>query len=265
MRSPPTVTYALPMRRFSTAERIVRSNFVIYRMVRSVAPLICRWVSLEEGFDFLRLISFTPSAQVLDVGANDGTSIRMILRLAPGARISSFDPVQLPNFKHKLVSFHDFALGDKSGEIEISTPIVRGVKLSQYSSTFKDLMIKQLEHDLLLDADKISIETRVFKVMKLDDLSLTPFFMKVDVEGAEHEVILGSVETIKRNLPIILIEIQNQIQYNRLHLLLKPLGYFSVNLDLTSSSVISESGYTNEYNNYIWISRDPSPNWSFKL
>jgi FkbM family methyltransferase len=234
-------------------------------MVRRVAPLVCRWISLEEGFDFLRLISFAPTAQVLDVGANDGTSIRMILRLAPGARIASFDPVRLPNFNHGLVSFHNFALGNSSGVIEISTPTVRGVKLSQYSSTFKDLMIKQLEHDLLLDAAEISIETKIFKMAKLDDLGLIPFFMKVDVEGAEHEVILGSIETIKQNLPVILVEIQNQIQYDRIYQLLKPLGYFSVNLDLIDKKVVDESGYTNKYNNYIWISKEPSPNWSFKL
>ena len=242
----------------------MRSNFVMYRMVRRIAPFICRWVSLEEGFDFLRLISFPPSAQVLDIGANDGTSIRMILRLAPGARIASFDPVRLPRFKHELVSFYDFALGEKSGEIEISTPIVRGVRLSQYSSTFKDLMVKQLKHDLLLDEEQISIDTKTAKLVKLDDLKLTPFFMKVDVEGAEHEVILGSVNTIKKNLPIILIELQNQIQYDRIQKLLKPLGYFSVDLALIDNKIVSESGYTNEYNNYIWVPNELSPTWRFK-
>jgi FkbM family methyltransferase len=234
-------------------------------MVRKLAPLVCRWVSLEEGFDFLRLISFAQSAQVLDVGANDGTSIRMILRLAPGARISSFDPVRLPDFKHKLVSFYDFALGDKSGEIAISTPVVHGVKLTQYSSAFNDLMIKQLKHDLLLNANEISIETSIFKMVKLDDLNLIPFFMKVDVEGAEHDVIIGSVATIQQNLPIILIEIQNQVQYGRIYQLLKPLGYFSVNLDLINNGVVIESGYSTEYNNFIWISKKPSPTWSFKI
>jgi FkbM family methyltransferase len=233
-------------------------------MVRRIAPFICRWVSLEEGFDFLRLISFSPSAQALDIGANDGTSIRMILRLAPGARIFSFDPIRLPRFNHEFVSFYDYALGDKSGVIEISTPIVRGVRLSQYSSTFKDLMVMQLKHDLLFNEAQISIDTKTAKLVKLDDLELTPFFMKVDVEGAEHEVILGSVDTIKKNLPIILIELQNQIQYDRIQKLLKPLGYFSVDLALIDNNVVSECGYTNEYNNYIWVPKELSPTWRFK-
>lgn len=233
--------------------------------MRKIAPLVCRWVSLEEGFDFLSLISFAPGAQVLDVGANDGTSIRMILRLAPGARISSFDPVQLPRFKHRLVSLHEHALGNYSGEIEIFTPIVRGVRLSQYSSTFQELMIKQLEHDLLLDRAEIEVDRKTYRLVRLDDLGFTPFFMKVDVEGAEHEVILGAIETIKKNLPIILIEIQNQIQHDRIYQLLNPLGYFCVNLDQVNSGVVSEGGYTHEYNNYVWITREASPTWRFKF
>jgi FkbM family methyltransferase len=252
------------MRRFSTIEGLIRSNFFTYRVIRKFAPFICKWVSLEEGFDFLNLIEFDANAAAIDVGANDGTSIRMILRLAPGAKIVSFDPVKLPNFKHKLVSLENFALGSESGIIEIATPVVDGFRLTQYSSSFKENMIKQLQHDLRINEYQIAIEMNEVTVKKGDDLNLIPFFMKIDVEGAEQNVIKGSLRTIHEYKPIILVEIQNEYHYQQILSLLGPLDYFSVNLAKIRKGSVPEMGYNENYNNYIWVSRVASPTWSFK-
>jgi FkbM family methyltransferase len=188
----------------------------------------------------------------------------MILRLAPGARIVSFDPVKLPNFNHKLVSLENFALGSESGLIEISTPVVDGFRLTQYSSSFKENMLKQLKHDLKINESEIGIEMREVTVKRGDDLNLIPFFMKIDVEGAEQNVIKGSLRTIQEYRPVILVEIQNEYHYQQILALLGPLDYFSVDLQKIRKGIIPQMGYNVNYNNYIWVSRVASPTWSFK-
>lgn len=253
------------MRHFSSVEGFIRSHFLIYRSIRRFAPFLCKWVSLEEGFDFLKLLTFEPSAQAIDIGANDGTSIRMIQRLAPQAQIMSFDPVHLPKFKDDSVIFHDFALGSRTGEIEVTTPIVKGVRLTQYSSTFIEDMISQLGHDLHFDKSEITLETKVVKVFRIDDLNLTPFFMKIDVEGAELEVLNGALSTIRMNLPIILIEIQNMKRFEEIHALLDPIGYFNISLAVTSNRKIEAGQYSEKYNNYVWIPNGESQNWKLVL
>jgi len=40
----------------------------------------------------------------------------------------------------------------------------------------------------------------------LDDFQLNPYFIKIDVQGFELEVLQGGAETMKKNLPILLIE-----------------------------------------------------------
>ena len=65
------------MRSFGSVEGWVRKHFLIYRIARSAAPFICKFITLEEGFDILKHISPTASNLVaLDIGANVGlTSI----------------------------------------------------------------------------------------------------------------------------------------------------------------------------------------------
>jgi hypothetical protein len=88
--------------------------------------------------------------------------------------------------------------------------------------------------------------------------------MKIDVEGAEQNVIKGSLRTIQEYRPVILVEIQNEYHYQQILALLGPLDYFSVDLQKIRKGIIPQMGYNVNYNNYIWVSRVASPTWSFK-
>lgn len=67
----------------------------------------------------------------------------------------------------------------------------------------------------------------------IDDLNLGKIdFIKIDVEGAELHVLLGAVETLKRDKPILLIEIfpemlaKHSSSKERIYDFLTKLGYF---------------------------------------
>ena len=114
------------MKRFSSFENSIRKNFFIYIFLRRLAPFICKFIDLEEGFSFSRQIRpLSPDFCILDVGSNDGTSIRMFRRYFPLVKIFAVDPISTPRFKVKNVTLIKAALSDKAGIRALVTPIVK--------------------------------------------------------------------------------------------------------------------------------------------
>ena len=56
------------------------------------------------------------------------------------------------------------------------------------------------------DANKLKIAKIAIDVKTLDSFNLQPDFIKIDVEGFEYQVLLGSEKTINDHRPILLIE-----------------------------------------------------------
>ena len=258
------------MREFKGLEGWVRKHFYIYKVIRKSAPFLCRFITLEEGFNFLGAINpINASFSALDIGANDGTSIRMIQQYLPDVKIIAFDPVEKPNFDFSNIDFRDFALGSKPGGFDIHTPTVKGYRLTQYSSFEREKLINQITHDLGITEEEVSLESKHVRVADLDGLELTPFFVKIDVEGFELEVLEGAKETLRRHLPIILIEIQSDATFMKIQNFLGDLGYISVFVDPKSNLNSSKYGenlcdsYNPRFNNYVWIPNSPSPSWKF--
>ena len=52
----------------------------------------------------------------------------------------------------------------------------------------------------------LSLQHVMCKMRRLDDLGLAPFFIKLDVQGYEFEVIQGGEQTITTHEPVLLIE-----------------------------------------------------------
>jgi FkbM family methyltransferase len=258
------------MRIFGGVEGWVRKHFLIYRIARSAAPFICRFITLEEGFEILKFVSpVNSNLTALDIGANDGTSIRMIRQFQKQVNIVAFDPLTKPKFDLSNVDFREYALSNSANSFSLFTPVVHGVALTQYSSFHSDKLRKQIEHDLGIERADYGIIEKTVQTRTLDSLNLSPFFIKIDVEGSERDVLEGSLETIKKYLPIILVEIQNLETYSLISSLLSQNGYVSISLDpsknvcLEKISLNYQSQYLSSRNNYVWIPRQKSPTWAF--
>jgi FkbM family methyltransferase len=257
------------MTKFNTVEGAIRRNFYIYTFLRRIAPTVCKFIALEDGFDFLKRIKKTNEEFVaIDIGANDGTSIRMIKKYQSKVHIEAFDPITKPKFKLKNVNFHSVGLSNKVEKLEIYSPVVKGKVFSQYSSIYKEKLIHQITADMKLDKNQVSIHINHINLQILDDFNFKPFFVKIDVEGAELAVLEGAQATISKYLPVLLIEIQNQKMYQEIEEFLTEIDYFCVgpNVFKGKSKEISEnsSKFRQYTNNYIWIPRGKNPSWTFK-
>ena len=130
-------------------------------------------------------------------------------------QIHAFEPNPLlfPYLKNNLkkiiknINLYNLALSDKSGETELKLPV-------RSESIFKD----NIEELYQLGAASIHPENEFknfekvhVKVEKLDNILIKNIgFIKIDVEGHELEVIEGAKETIVKDKPILLIEIEKR-------------------------------------------------------
>jgi FkbM family methyltransferase len=261
------------MKQFSLIEGAIRRNFYLYLFLRKLAPAICSFVPLEDGFDFLKLIRPNNSEfTALDIGANDGTSIRMIRKFHRNTRIESFDPIVMPKFKLKNVNFHQIGLSNRESELEIFSPIVRGRVFPQYSSIFSEKIIKQITSDMKVRKLDVSLVSKIVQLKTIDSFSLKPYFMKIDVEGAELHVLEGAKNTIEKFLPVILVEIQNKEMYQQIESFMHKLSYYSIRPNEfiskefgTVSLAPNLVNFQESTNNYVWVSREVSPAWRLNL
>jgi FkbM family methyltransferase len=136
----------------------------------------------------------------IDVGANEGETLEMIVRVAPRGRHIAYEPI--PGLNAQLVArFPDVdvrraALSDSAGSAEFTH--VLGAPA--YSGLRK-------RADLPPDAqqvERIDVTTE-----RLDDVlpeGYVPALVKIDVEGAELLVMRGATATLERHRPFVLFE-----------------------------------------------------------
>ena len=130
--------------------------------------------------------------------------------------IHSFEPNPLlyPYLERNLkkivsnIKLYNFALSDSNGVTELKLPL-------RSKSLFKDNIeeLYQLGAATMHPKNKIEKFKKVpIITKKLDDIKINDKidFMKIDVEGHEKNVIQGGIETIKKNKPILLIEIEER-------------------------------------------------------
>lgn len=153
---------------------------------------------------------------ILDIGAHDGL-LTVPLAGLPGARVVAFEP--LPPAMARLrtavaglavagldVTLHDCALGAIDGEITLEVPSVFGVAQEQWASVIKDYAaIRQI------DPRVDSIARHRVTQKRLDSFVFTDVTaIKLDVEGAEEEVVRGAATTIRTCRPVMTVEIEER-------------------------------------------------------
>lgn len=178
------------------------------------------WVSLAEPE--LRGLSqlVRPGDVCFDIGAAYGMySFSLAQLVGPSGAVYSFEPQPKPRrilrtgiSASKLENVHviDAAVGESSGELEMSMPVKfgfapihghahvnDGVRQSRPNSTFTRTRSWSTP---IRSVDEFCAENSISRVD----------FMKIDVEGFEPAVISGAREIIEENRPTLLLEIEDR-------------------------------------------------------
>uniref|UniRef100_B8HNC4 Methyltransferase FkbM family n=1 Tax=Cyanothece sp. (strain PCC 7425 / ATCC 29141) TaxID=395961 RepID=B8HNC4_CYAP4 len=166
--------------------------------------------NLEPELLFLdKLIS--KKGKAIDIGANRGIYSYALSKLC--CNVIAFEPQasiaqNLHDYAHvfgKPIEIYNCGLSDKEIDAYLDIPIIRGKLRKSLASGLARIS----DSDSKLRSD--STERTLIKIKKLDSYNFVDIvFIKIDVEGHEDKVIEGAKETILREKPVLLIEIEQR-------------------------------------------------------
>lgn len=198
------------------------------QVVRSLLPrAVLNWREAQyygrHGEVELHLLEFLcrRDQDAIDVGANFGGYVHFLRRHA--RRVLAYEP--MPDFVRLLqekfsrdVVIDSTALSDRAGTAELRMPVIDGMTLSGCSTISSDAAATYPAHR--------AIEVRTDR---LDNVYYgSAGFIKVDVEGHEQAVLDGAVDTIRRCLPRLLVEVDEHLSPGgviRARAFFRELGY----------------------------------------
>jgi FkbM family methyltransferase len=149
-------------------------------------------------------------SRAIDVGANEGVYTHAFART--GARVEAFEPqpeslevLRAYARSRPQVHVHGYALGAAAGTAVLEVPRRDGKPLTGHARLLRPPAHKQ-EEALGRPESSFVVEVRTLDSFAFDDVAM----IKIDVEGHELDVLRGAHETIKRNRPLILVEIEQR-------------------------------------------------------
>ena len=164
---------------------------------------------MRDEIEIIKQLS-DPYKVALDIGANKGTWTIFLNRYF--SHVYCFEPIpqlcdHLTNrFSGFNVSVENCALGDINGVLCLNIPYIRNKQLDTRSSLVKNFNNELIMGEKVSRVDSIEVMIRTLDEFKINNVG----FIKIDVEGSELQVLQGGKETIKRNRPNMIIEIEQQ-------------------------------------------------------
>jgi FkbM family methyltransferase len=182
----------------------------------------------------------------LDVGANAGMSALSFRLYQRRAAILSIEPnpYHEPNLRWagRLARRHDYRLwaaGAENGTLQLFVPVYRGVPITAEASVVPGFVEQSSSLRKMLgprmNSGDFEIVERIVPVKRLDDLGLSPAFVKLDVQGYEYQALTGLRETLVRSRPPTLIEAPD----DDADALMRDLGYEAFAYDASTQSIVS--------------------------
>ena len=209
----------------------------------------------------LKLIKkfITHGTDSLDIGIYKGIYSYEISKYAKTVHAFEFNPLIFSFLNRNIykiinnIKLYNFGLSNQNNKVTLRIPIRNKLANEENYEEFFE-MGRATIHDKNEFNEFRSFDVNV---KKLDNLQFeNPIsFIKIDVEGHEIEVIEGAIETINKNKPILLIEIEEKHSKKKVIDAIKfinALGYKSYYFN--EKELISTATLTNfdTYNNYIF-------------
>ena len=169
-------------------------------------------------FNNLHLKTIKRSPVIFDIGANEGQSIERYLNTFVSPKIYAFEPnedafqILFEKYsKNKNIVLNNFAIGEKKGNKYLNYTIKSG-----NSSLFKLNMNSNWIKNKALNFD-VKPKNYINKIKKTKMFSLDSYIkkekinsidlLKIDTQGYEHNVLIGSKNSLKKKIKNIELEI----------------------------------------------------------
>jgi FkbM family methyltransferase len=146
---------------------------------------------------------------ILDIGAHVGGHTLIFKKINPALEIHAFEPqskiFELLSYNIKINNLENINLYPYAvANIKLKTTLSNISKDNEYSLP---LSYSGQEEYANFGGVQLGENGEEIQTITIDSLNLSSCdFMKIDVEGAEHLVILGAIETIKKHKPYIWFE-----------------------------------------------------------
>lgn len=147
---------------------------------------------------------------LIDAGAHDG-ALALPLAALPGAVVHAFEPLpaafaRLSAAAQGRIHLHQSALGAGPARLSLAVPVVGGVRQEQWASLAKDYDAIRAADPRVQAIERVEVEVRALDSFGFTDVTA----MKIDVEGAEAELIEGAADTLRRCQPVLSVEIEER-------------------------------------------------------
>ena len=203
-----------------------------------------------------------PGSDSIDVGVYRGVYSYEMSKYSN--KVHAFEPNPIifnyinKNLKKiiKNISLYNYALSNKNGILDLKVPIRNSnfskINFEEYYQMGKATIHSKNNFDKF---DRFQINTRKIDEFNFDN---NISFIKIDVEGHELEVIEGAKLTIKKNKPILLVEIEEK--YSKKKVIesinyINSLGYEAFYYDSKALEDISKLKNFELFNNFIFLPR----------
>ena len=163
------------------------------------------------------LFKFNEKRDFIDVGGNIGLSVVGFREMGyRNNRILIFEPDRLlvKNYLNKLkdlynkILIYNFGLSDKN-ETKYLFKAFYKKKFFHFNNSFdKKYIEEKIKHNYPSKYKKFNLKSQKLNIKNFDTLKINSnaCFVKIDVEGLDHNVINGMKNFIKKMKPVLLIE-----------------------------------------------------------
>lgn len=161
--------------------------------------------SLEREMYYLNTL-ITKKGRAIDIGANRGLYSYALAEICES--VEAFEPQPwccevIEEYSRKFnknINLHNCGLSNSDSILQLNIPILKGRIQTTLATGVASVNIPQGEYK--------PININVFPLDKFNFQDVV--FIKIDVEGHESKVLEGARETISREKPVILVEIEQR-------------------------------------------------------
>lgn len=166
-----------------------------------------RWMRDGSDIELLLLPLMKNTGSFVDIGANRGSWAGPASRIF--SEVHAFEPnVQLFRALKLLapanMKVYRTALSDRSGTATFSVPVLDGHQVDTRGSLNSDANPGMAE-------ETITVTTATLDSLKLRNVDV----IKIDVEGHEEATLKGAMETVRRERPCLIVEIEERHHLGR--------------------------------------------------